>query len=209
MCTGCLKTNSFTATVAMRPRAMRPAIVPPAMSTCDMIQPPKMSPFWFASAGIGMTRSAGCLPSGSFSMLQVMKRSAAEGGEAGAEDEAGVDEIRVGDDAFLQHALGFLEIRLDQLVDELRTVCVRLALHGLAVLPAVNALARLLAELAGVDLVLQDFRHLYVAGRLGERFTRVQADVEADGVGELGGPHRHAERLHGGIDGLGLHAFVD
>src|SRR6476469_1609970 len=105
--------NSFTATVAMRPRAMRPAIVPPAMSTCAMIQPPKMSPFWFASAGIGMTRSAGCLPSGSlsvaggsFSMLQVMQRTAAEGGEAGAEDEAGVDEVRIGDDAFLEHALG-------------------------------------------------------------------------------------------------------
>src|SRR4030081_2325578 len=61
MCTGCLKTNSLTATVATRPRAMRPAMVPPAMSTCAMIQPPKMSPFWFASAGIGMTRSAGCL----------------------------------------------------------------------------------------------------------------------------------------------------
>src|SRR5689334_12472668 len=59
--------NSFTATVATRPRASLPASVPPAMSTCAMIQPPKMSPFWLASAGIGTTRSAGCLPSGSFS----------------------------------------------------------------------------------------------------------------------------------------------
>src|SRR6476659_5902409 len=109
MCTGCLKMNSLTATVAMRPRATRPATVPPAMSTCDMIQPPKMSPFWFASAGIGMTRSAGCLSCGSFSMLQVMERPAAERREARAEDEAGVDEIGIGDDAFLQHALGFLE----------------------------------------------------------------------------------------------------
>src|SRR5436190_24081960 len=105
MCTGCLKVNSFTATVAMRPRAMRPAIVPPAMSTCDMIQPPKMSPFWFASAGIGMTRSAGCLPSGSFSILQIVQRPAAERREARAEDEAGVDEVGVRHQPFLEDAL--------------------------------------------------------------------------------------------------------
>src|SRR4029079_3678270 len=117
---------------------MRPATGPPAMSTCDMIQPPKMSPFWFASAGIGMTRSAGCLPSGSFSMLQVMERPAAEGGEARAEDEAGVDEIRIGHDAFLQRALGFLEIGPDQLLDELRAIRVRLPLHRFAVLPAID-----------------------------------------------------------------------
>src|SRR5260221_1638703 len=52
----------------MRPRARRPASVPPAMSTCAMIQPPKMSPFWLASAGIGMTRSAGCRSAGSASV---------------------------------------------------------------------------------------------------------------------------------------------
>src|SRR3989442_10740725 len=106
MCTGCLKTNSLTATVATRPRAMRPATAPPATSTCAMIQPPKMSPFWFASAGIGMTRSAGCL-SGSFSMLQVVQRPAAEGREAGTEDKARVDQIGFGDDAFLEHPLRF------------------------------------------------------------------------------------------------------
>src|SRR5882724_11422583 len=101
--------NSFTATVATRPRAMRPATAPPAMSTCDMIQPPKMSPFWFASAGIGMTRSAGCfsgsfsatLRSGSLSMREVMQRPAAERRETGAEDEAGIGEIGVAHDALL------------------------------------------------------------------------------------------------------------
>src|SRR3954463_8494956 len=216
MCTGCLKTNSFTATVAMRPRAMRPAIVPPAMSTCDMIQPPKMSPFWFASAGIGMTRSDGCLPSGSlsvaggsFSMLHKMERAAAEGGEAGAEDEAGVDEIRVGDDPFLQHALGFIEIGREELLAASGPVCVRRGLHRLAVLPAVDSLAAFLAKLARVDFALEDLRHLDRARRLGERLARVQADVEADGVGELGGAHRHAEGFHRGVDRLGLHAFVD
>ena len=47
---------SLTATVATRPRATLPATVPPAMSTCAMIQPPKMSPLPLASAGIGITR---------------------------------------------------------------------------------------------------------------------------------------------------------
>src|SRR6185369_2837535 len=57
--TGCLNVNELTATVATRPRARRAASTPPAMSTCDMIQPPKMSPCWLTSAGIGTTRSTG------------------------------------------------------------------------------------------------------------------------------------------------------
>src|SRR5919198_2968567 len=114
ICTGCLNTNSFTATVATRPRAMRPAAVPPAISTCDMTQPPKMSPFWFASAGIGMTRSAGCLL-GSFSMREILQRPAAERGEPRAEDETRVREVRVGDDAFINRALRFREIGSDEL----------------------------------------------------------------------------------------------
>src|SRR2546423_10074221 len=119
MCTGALKTNSWTATVAMRPRAIRPASVPPAMSTCAMIQPRKMSPFWFASAGIGMTRNAGCLCSGSFSMRNVVERPAAERREAGAEDEACVDEIGLSDDTLVEHALRLGEVGADQLLDEL------------------------------------------------------------------------------------------
>src|SRR5512147_3132383 len=38
------------------------------MSTCDMIQPPKMSPCWFVSCGIGTTRSTGSL-SGSSTLI--------------------------------------------------------------------------------------------------------------------------------------------
>src|SRR5437879_2763693 len=136
--------NSFTATVATRPRAMRPAALPPAMSTCDMIQPPKMSPFWFASAGIGMTRSAGCLL-GSFSMREVVQRPAAERREARAENEPGVGKVGVGDDAFVHRALRFREIRRDQLLDELRPVLVRPAFHCAALFPAVDALAGFLA----------------------------------------------------------------
>src|SRR6266568_1357409 len=65
MKTGCLNWNEFTATVATRPRAWRAASTLPAVSTCDMIQPPKMSPCWLASAGMGTTRRTGSLPSGS------------------------------------------------------------------------------------------------------------------------------------------------
>src|SRR5205814_6071076 len=119
--------NSFTATVATRPRATRPARTPPAMSTCDMIQPPKMSPFWFASAGIGMTRSVACLPSGSFSMLQIMQGPAAEWCETRPEDEAGIGEVGIGDDALGHRGLGFVQVRRDQLVDELLVVRVGLA----------------------------------------------------------------------------------
>src|SRR6266568_6196070 len=53
MKTGCLNWNEFAASTL------------PAVSTCDMIQPPKMSPCWLASAGIGTTRRTGSLPSGS------------------------------------------------------------------------------------------------------------------------------------------------
>src|SRR6185503_1260065 len=105
ICTGCLKTKELTETVATRPRARRLATMPPATSTCAMIQPPKMSPFWFESAGIGTTRSAGILPAGSarpggcaealpatsgLAFGQVMQGAAAERREAGAEDEPGV-----------------------------------------------------------------------------------------------------------------------
>src|SRR5215467_1972684 len=65
MNTGCLNWNEFTAMVATRPRARRAASTPPAMSTWDMIHPPKMSPCWLASAGMGTTRSTGSLSSGS------------------------------------------------------------------------------------------------------------------------------------------------
>src|SRR3954454_22373125 len=110
----------------MRPRATRPATVPPATSTCAMIQPPKMSPFWFASAGIGMTRSAGCLPSGSLSMREIVPRSAPGRREAGAEDQACVGEVAVGDDALLERALRLGEIGRDQPLDQLLPVGIAL-----------------------------------------------------------------------------------
>src|SRR5437660_1532164 len=48
-----------TATVAQRPRARCAARLPPARSICESSQPPKISPFGFASAGIAITRTSG------------------------------------------------------------------------------------------------------------------------------------------------------
>src|SRR5262245_45700777 len=47
------------ATVTVRPLARRRATAPPARSICDNSQPPKISPYGLASAGMAMARSAG------------------------------------------------------------------------------------------------------------------------------------------------------
>ena len=57
--------NSLTATVAMRPLAMRAGKTEPARSTWAMIQPPKTSPLPLASAGNGITRSTSSMSVGS------------------------------------------------------------------------------------------------------------------------------------------------
>src|SRR5687768_8054522 len=135
-------------------------IVPPAMSTCAMIQPPKMSPFWLASAGIGMTRSAGIFPSGSFSTAsQEMQRPAAEWREAGAEDQPGVDQVGVSNDHLCEHRFGFSQVRLYQRVYQLLFVGIRLRLHRFAVAPPVDALAGFLAELSELPLARENFHH--------------------------------------------------
>src|SRR5574343_154770 len=59
--TGCLNRKELTDTVATRPCARRMAGMAPATSTWAMTQPPKTSPFWLRSAGIGTTRSVQCL----------------------------------------------------------------------------------------------------------------------------------------------------
>src|SRR2546428_10068546 len=136
-----------------------------------------------------MTRSAGCLSgsfsatlrSGSFSMLQVMQRPAAEGCEARTEDKAGVDQIGFGDDAFLEDAPRFREIWRDQFLDELRPVSVGLAFHCPAVLPAIDALAGLFAEPTRFHLGREQLRHGDIALR--QRLARGETDVEPDRVG--------------------------
>ena len=54
------KVIASTATVTALPRATRMATSPPARSICAISQPPKMSPLGLASAGIAVTRIAGC-----------------------------------------------------------------------------------------------------------------------------------------------------
>ena len=45
-----------TATVTLRPSAMRMAMLPAARSICAISQPPKMSPDGLVSAGMAITR---------------------------------------------------------------------------------------------------------------------------------------------------------
>src|SRR6185369_17820162 len=52
-----------TEIVTARPPAISIAIMPPAMSICDMIHPPKMSPLALVSLGIGEVRRSNS-PSG-------------------------------------------------------------------------------------------------------------------------------------------------
>src|SRR5680860_1011522 len=83
--------------------------------------------------------------------VAVMQRPAAEGRKARAEDHAGVDIVLVLDDAIRRGALGFVEQRLDELAAEpleLGCVVLRLVALRLALLPHIEPLARLLAELA-------------------------------------------------------------
>ena len=49
-----------------------------------------------------------------------MQRPAAEWREAGAEDQTGVDQLGIGDDAFGEHRFGFVQIGADQRLDEVR-----------------------------------------------------------------------------------------
>jgi len=48
----------LTAAVTTRPSLRRVAVIAPAASISDMIQPPKMSPAGFVSAGIAKVRAA-------------------------------------------------------------------------------------------------------------------------------------------------------
>ena len=76
----------------------------------------------------------------------------------------------------------------------LREFLVRL--DRLAVLPDVETFARLLAEASGRDETVEP----RAFARLAENFRDVGADVEADVVGKLDRPHRHAERARRFVD---------
>ncbi len=86
-----------------------------------------------------------------------------------------------------------------------------LGFDRVAVLPVVEALAGLLAELALGDLVFQPLRRLgHVAvDAAAQHLGDVQADVEPDLVGQFDRPHRHAEIFRRLVDGFLLHAGVE
>ena len=73
--TGCLNTNWFTATVAMRPSTWRAGKTEPARSTWAITQPPKISPLALQSAGIGITLSTSSLSVGRLAARRVRRGS--------------------------------------------------------------------------------------------------------------------------------------
>src|SRR5690606_10550075 len=92
-------------------------------------------------------RLAGC---GRLGRLE-MQRAAAERSETGAEDHAGIDEIRARDHTLVPAALALGDQRLDELAAEALQLSLLVRFLGLlrpAVFPDVEALTGFLAELA-------------------------------------------------------------
>src|SRR5574340_445969 len=188
--------------------------MPPAISTCAMIQPPKTSPSGLRSAGMGMTRSTGCL-SGSVtgwslivasSPLQIVEGAAGVGREAGAENHAGIGQIGIGDDAFAHAAGRRLQQRFDDTLGEPGWHPTRLRLHRLALVIGVETAPAPLAQMPRADQFGDLARRL--ARRPGQALARRHRDVQPDGIGELYWPHRHAERQRGFVYRLRRKALV-
>src|SRR3569623_2313952 len=70
--TGRRNSNELTATVTTRPLARRKATMLAAMSTCAMIQPPKMAPAAVVSVGMARTRRVGARPCGRQELFMVI-----------------------------------------------------------------------------------------------------------------------------------------
>lgn len=88
--------------------------IAPATSTCAMIQPPNTSPLALTSAGIGMTRRAGCLFGNSVGIsgtliVPVVEWAARKGREASTEYYSGIGQIGVGNDPFIHQLLRAFE----------------------------------------------------------------------------------------------------
>src|SRR6266571_4920396 len=137
---------------------------------------------------------------------EIIQRPAAERRESGAEDEARVGEIGVGDDALGDDGLRLLEIRPDQFLAQIGSRAAGPALVRLAVAPGVEAAAGFPAEVPGGDERGELLRRLGALAR--ELLADRETDVQADGVGELDGAHRHAERDGRGVECFGRDAFV-
>ena len=133
----------------------------------------------------------------------IADRATREWREPGAEDDAGVQQIGVGDDAFVQAGDGLVDERQQQPIGEIAVeggaaaVLDRLAVgvvrvEAAPVLTPSSPFATFARSSSGSGAVE------HAAQDLGN----VQRDVEPDAVGELDGTHRHAERFRRGIDAL-------
>src|SRR5712691_13106655 len=107
----------------------------------------------------------------------MVQRSAAEGRETGTEDESRVGEVGIGDDAFGDRRLSFLEVGCDELLGEFGRNAARAAFARLAVLPDVEAAACFLAEISRGDELGELPRRFRAFARqfLPHRETDVQA----------------------------------
>src|SRR5262249_47683915 len=140
-----------------------------------------------------------------------MQRTAPEGGKAGAKDNPRIDQIGIVDDFLIAHLLGLADQRICELAPQslqLKAIKgdLRLALFWPAVLPDIEALAGLLAELAGRHHRLEPAaalrRHAHDAPDL-------NAYVEAHRIGKLDWPHRHSKRARRFVDLLPPFALLD
>src|SRR6266699_62088 len=136
---------------------------------------------------------------------EIIQRSPAERRKARSENEARVGEIGVGDDALGDDGLRLLEIRLDQFLAQIGSRAAGPAFARLAVAPGVEAAAGFPAEVPGGDERGELLRWLALPGEL---FADRETDVEAAGVGELDGAHRHAERDGRGVECFGRDALI-
>ena len=126
-----------------------------------------------------------------------------ERSKACAEDDAGIDEIGVGGDSFVQAGNGLVDEGQQEAVREIgiERAATAVADRFAAFVIRVEAALGFCAELALGDLRAQKLgrsRAKHAAQYLGN----VQCHVEPDAVSELDRSHRHAERLGRGIDAL-------
>src|SRR5207244_6980469 len=96
---------------------------------------------------------------------EIIQRPAAERRESGAEYEARVGEIGIGDDAFGDDGLRFLEIRSDQFLAQIVSRAACPAFARLAVFPEVKAAAGFPAEVPGGDEPGEPLRRLGAPAR--------------------------------------------
>src|SRR3569832_398291 len=119
-------------------------------------------------------------------LFREVEGATAEGGEAGAEDHAGIEQVGVGHHPFAQARHRLIEVTKHQAIGDIRRraiALVRFHQHGLVTLIAVKALAALLAETARRDEVAQALRHGAATERQMSRPT-----VSASRMGPIGMP---------------------